>query len=75
MIKSIHKAFADCQKDGRCRNKRKWSHFSLNNKPKFKKKEKVHTQIKEPTILLLVRKACHIKSNKAIAQQCRKKTC
>jgi len=38
-VKSIHGAFAEiCQKDGRCRNKRKWSHFSLNSsKPKFKK--------------------------------------
>jgi hypothetical protein len=46
------------------------STISLNSK---KKREKVHTQIKEPTILLQVRKACHTSSNKAIAQQCRKK--
>jgi hypothetical protein len=37
----------------------------------------VHTQIKEPTILIQVSKACHTKSNKTIAQECQeeKETC
>ena len=53
------------------------SHSTISLNSKKKRKEKVHTQIKEPTILLQVRKAFHTKSNKAIAQQCQeeKRTC